>query len=190
MGRVLALKLVWSSGTGFKTQPGVSSSSFGKSSLVTPISTLNCSNAMISADRSCAFQPSRAMLPSSAILGWPEMPRTCFFDRLAFMLARMSESRSNSTRPTPKVGVGWRKERLPWAAAVTKSGCAIPQLPASVRPVITKSWCTFPSGVARSDWNGKRAVKGGPLLVSKNGRTEIVTDRAGLQPFDLESGRQ
>src|SRR5580698_7073804 len=57
--RMPGVKFVTVSGTGFKTHPGVWSTSLGNVSLVTPISTFIWLAAINSVDRTCAFHPKR-----------------------------------------------------------------------------------------------------------------------------------
>src|ERR1700686_494472 len=77
-------KFVASSGVGLIRQPagifaGGYPRSSGKSSLVTPISTLYASPANIKRDLFCAFQPNRVMDPSFPLrLGIPETPKDRF----------------------------------------------------------------------------------------------------------------
>src|SRR6202521_371084 len=63
----VGVKLSVSSGVALKTQPGVSSRSWGNSWFVTPILTLYASAANRRRDLFCAFQPKRVIVPSFAL---------------------------------------------------------------------------------------------------------------------------
>src|SRR5690349_451592 len=99
------------------------------------------------------------------------MPRAALGPALAALLARIVESRIASIRPKPKVGVGMRKLRLPWAAAVAKSGCVMLQPGASDRPEITKRSCTPPSRTVFAGGSAylNRTSRTGPLFVRNDG---------------------
>src|SRR5438552_2414159 len=90
----------------------------------------------------------------------PETPMTGG----SFLFARIVESVMASIRPAPNVGVGIRKIKS--APAATKSGCAILQPGASVRPVIVNRSCTPPS-----DLNLASLI--GPLSEMKNGTVTV-----------------
>ena len=157
----VGVKLSVSSGVALKRQPGVSSRSCGNSWFVTPISTLYASLANMRRDLFCAFHPKRVMVPSFALrftfplrcaFACPEIPNADFSDTLDCMFARMAESGIASMSPAPKRGVGIRKIMFafpPWPVrgfpAGRKSGWAMLQPGASVRPVMTKRSCTSPS---------------------------------------------
>ena len=74
-------------------QTGVSSRAVGKTSLVTPISTLYASPAKIVRDLFCAFQPKRVMVPSLPLrFGMPLIPRGARKDAVTSEFARMVRS--------------------------------------------------------------------------------------------------
>src|SRR2546429_7246555 len=76
------------SGRGLKRHPGVSDRSWGKSSFVTPISTLYASPEKTRRDLFCAFQPKRVMVPSLPLrFSRPEIPRNCLALECSFLLA-------------------------------------------------------------------------------------------------------
>ena len=52
-----------------------------------------------------------------------------------------------SIKPAPKIGVGMRKIRFPSFSIWAKSGCAMVQPEASLRPAMVKTSWTPPSGV-------------------------------------------
>src|SRR5450755_2495178 len=151
-----ALKAKSLSGVGFFAQFESSSRSFGKTSFVTPISTLYASPAKTVSDLFCAFQPKRVTPPSLGLvlsvpptrptLSRPAIPLWAFWrDGSAARFARRVESGMDSISPAPKTGVGMRKIMLD---ALEKSGCDIAQLAGlSDLPEIVNRSCTPPSGV-------------------------------------------
>src|SRR5258705_10632442 len=81
-------RMVLSSGVPLNWQFGSVSRSLGKSSLVTPCSTLYASPAKISSDLFCAFQPKRVIVPSlPLVLKRPAIPAPLFVFWSAFRFA-------------------------------------------------------------------------------------------------------
>src|SRR5271163_234526 len=114
-------------------------------------------------------------LPLRMALGCPEIPIADFVVASACMFARIVESGIASMRPAPKRGVGIRKmtfEFPPWPLSGfpggPKSGWAILHPGASVRPVMTKRACTFPSFVPLGFFLN-RTSRTGPLAVINQG---------------------
>src|SRR6516165_7413762 len=180
----VAVKFSVSSGVALNRQLGVSSRSCGNSWLVTPISTLYASDAKIRRDLFCAFHPKRVIVPSFALrlalplkcaFGRPEMRNSVLRDDSAYMLARIAESGRASISPLPNTGVGMRKImfRFPprpvtGLPAGKKSGCAMLQPTASLRPVMTNRSCTSPS-LLPSGLFLNRASRTGPFCAMNQG---------------------
>src|ERR1700716_1399325 len=161
-----------SSGNSWTSQPFPGIRSLGKSSLVTPISTLAPSPENSSHDLFCAFQPNRVMVWSLPfVLKWPRMPSLDLCDAVPAKLDFSVASGVFSMNPTPKVGEGMRKATLFSRTCVVKSGCAREQPPgASLLPWMLKSGRTAPAGNP-SPWGlTKRASRTGPFETTNGGR--------------------
>jgi hypothetical protein len=87
-------------------------------------------------------------------------------------LARIVESSICSIRPAPNTGVGVRKITLLFLRCVAKSGWAMLQLAAPVRPVIVNSAATPPSGVP-SAFLTSLASRTGPFKLMKLGTLSV-----------------
>src|SRR5437879_8481225 len=137
-GSVSAPNPVRFSGKGFVAHFGSSLLSFGKNSLVTPISTLYASPENSSSDLFCAFHPKRVTVPSLPfVFTDPLMPRRRFrpvgSDARLFLIVA---SVMLSINPRQNSGVGMRKIML---RVSEKSGCLILQPSGlSERPTIVK----------------------------------------------------
>jgi hypothetical protein len=135
----------------------------------------------------CALWPKRPAVPSLPLwLTWPEielnasttlvlprMPRFCLAAVSDAWLRRISLSGIASISPAPNTGVGMRKITLRFATAAPKSGCAMLQPGASVRPTTVNSACTPPSGVP-SALRTKRASRTGPSARMNDGNLLVA----------------
>src|SRR5580704_3991337 len=108
------------------------------------------------------------------------MPNPAFRDALALLFARIDDSEIASMSPAPKTGVGMRKMMFgfpPCAEsgfpAGRKSGWAMLQPGASLRPVMTKRLCTPPL-LLPSGFRLKRASRMGPFGVMNHGTTFLA----------------
>src|SRR5215475_14515984 len=117
----------------------------------------------------------RFTFPLRCAFACPEIPNADFSDALDCMFARMAESGIASMSPAPKRGVGIRKimfEFPPWPVrgfpAGRKSGWAMLQPGASVRPVMTNRLCTSPS-LTPLVLRLNRASRTGPFCVMNHG---------------------
>src|ERR1700716_4004794 len=158
-----------SSGNSWTSQPFPGIRSLGKSSLVTPISTLAPSPENSSNDLFCAFQPNRVMVWSLPfVLKWPAMPSLDLCDSVPSKVFRSVSSGVFSMYPTPKVGVGMRKMTLLFLSCVVKSGCArVQPAGASLLPWMVKSGRTAPPDNASPV---KGASRTGPFETINGGR--------------------
>src|SRR5258708_8119388 len=129
--------LVESSGVGLTAQ-FATERSLGKTSLLTPCSTLYASPAKMIRDLFCAFQPNRVMVPSfPVVLKRPPMPRLLRWLAVLFRLLIKALSDTFSIRPKPKTGVGMRKRTLLFVNCWAKLVCARVHVDgASMRPAI------------------------------------------------------
>ena len=136
----------------------------------------------------------RFTFPLRCAFACPEIPIDDFMVASDAMFARMAESGIASMSPAPKKGVGIRKimfgfPPLPVTGfpAGRKSGWAMLQPGASVRPVITKRSCTSPS-LAPSGLRLNRASRIGPLCVMNQGTVFSRRSRSQLPLPDFAPG--